>query len=124
VRTQRARLGDAGERHVRAILEGRDWQWIASNWRCPAGELDLVMRDQEMIVVVEVKVRRGVSRGAAEEAITAAKARKLLATGEWFMADHFPDDKTPWRIDLFAITLDEMNRVARRTHVENAVIAG
>jgi putative endonuclease len=124
VRTERTRRGDAGEKHVRAILEACNWRWIASNWRCPAGELDLVMRDQEMIVVVEVKVRRGVSRGAAEEAITAAKARKLLATGEWFMADHFPDGKTPWRIDLFAITLDEMNRVARRTHVENAVIAG
>jgi len=124
MRTERTRRGDAGERHVRAILEGCDWQWIASNWRCPAGELDLVMRDHEMVVVVEVKVRRGVSRGAAEEAITAAKARRLLAAGEWFMAEHFPDGQVPWRIDLFAITLHEMNRVTRRTHIENAVIAG
>ena len=103
--TARSRIGTVGERHARLILEAMDWQFIGANWRCAAGELDLIMRDGRFVVFVEVKVRSGDSRGPAEEAITKSKAKKLLATGEWFMAEHPDLDCYPWRIDLMAITI-------------------
>jgi putative endonuclease len=124
MRTERRKRGDAGERHARAILEGEGLTWIESNWRCTAGEVDLVMRDGTGIVFVEVKVRRGEMRGSAEEAISSGKASKLLATGEWYMADHFPEGVTPWRIDLLALTLDGSGQVIRRSHVPNAIVSG
>ena len=124
MRTARSTLGDAGERHARAILEHEGMTWIESNWRARSGEIDLVMRDGEFIVMVEVKVRRGEFTGSAELAISSAKASRLLATGEWYMAEHPELGEFPWRIDLVAITLDREGRVVRSSHIPGAVVSG
>ena len=52
--TTRRLLGNAGERDARRLLEEKGFVFVAANWHCPAGELDLVMRDGEEVVVVEV----------------------------------------------------------------------
>ncbi|MFM9107619.1 MAG: YraN family protein [Chloroflexota bacterium] len=122
--TSRALLGAGGEAHARAMLEARGYRFITANWRCPAGELDLVMADGRELVFVEVKTRRGEAAGRAEEAISPAKARKLLATGEWFVAAQPEWQQAVWRIDLLALTLGPDGSVIRATHVENAVVSG
>jgi putative endonuclease len=122
--TPRSKLGSAGEAIARNHLEAQGLEWKTSNWRCAAGEIDLVMRDGDEIVFVEVKLRRGETAGRAEESISTAKGKKLLAAGGWYVADH-PDVGDPiWRIDLVAITLDRTGRVERISHVTNAVVAG
>jgi putative endonuclease len=105
-------------------MERAGYIWVASNWRCAAGELDIVMRDPEQIVVVEVKVRRGEQSGSAEEAISRSKGLKLLATGEWFMAEQTHLSHLPWRIDLVAITIDRRGTVQRINHIPDAVVSG
>jgi putative endonuclease len=124
VRTARSILGATGEMHARAILEGKGMAYLESNWRAASGEIDLVMRDGEFVVFVEVKVRRGEYAGSAEEAITAAKAARLLATGEWYMAEHEELGERPWRVDLVAITLDSGGRVVRNRHIQGAAVSG
>lgn len=52
-------IGIAGERHARMMLEAHGYQFLASNWHCSAGELDLVMLDCDLLVFVEVKTRQG-----------------------------------------------------------------
>jgi putative endonuclease len=49
---------------------------VERNWRCSAGEIDIVALDQETIVLAEVKTRRSVRKGTPEEAITPAKQRR------------------------------------------------
>ncbi len=122
--TERTKLGSVGEHHARLILERKGMEFVEANWRAPSGEIDLVMRDGELLVMVEVKVRRGDRAGAAEESISRAKAERLLATGEWYMAAHPEHSERPWRVDLVAITLDGRNVVARMRHIEDAVVAG
>lgn len=122
--TPARRLGDRGEAWARRHLEGKGYVFVAANWRCPAGELDLVMRDGEEVVFVEVKTRRGEGAGRAEEAISAAKARRLLAAGEWFLAGEPTLGEAIWRVDLVAITLDAAGNVRRLTHAVNAVAIG
>jgi putative endonuclease len=124
VTTAKTRLGIAGEGIARRRLEERGMIWVESNWRCQAGEIDLVMRDGEELVFVEVKLRRGEGAGRAEESISAAKGRKLLATGSWYLAEHLEVGDPIWRIDLLAITLDRAGRVDRISHVKNAVVGG
>ena len=122
--TPRRRLGDRGEERARRFLEAKGYAFLAANWRCAAGELDLVMRDGDEVVFVEVKLRRGEAMGRAEEAVSSAKGRRLLASGEWFLADRPDLGDAIWRIDLVAITLDPSGAVERVTHVENAVGVG
>ena len=122
--TPRRRLGDQGEGHARRYLEARGYAFVTANWRCPAGELDLVMRDGDEIVFVEVKTRHGERMGRAEEAISAAQGRRLLAAGEWFLAETAAPADAIWRVDLVAITLDGTGAVRRLTHVVNAVTVG
>jgi putative endonuclease len=96
--------------------------WIESNWRCRAGEIDLVMRDGDELVFVEVKLRRGEAAGRAEEAVNASKATKLLRSGSWYLAEHSELGDPTWRVDLLAITLDRSGRIERVSHLVNAVV--
>ena len=122
--TPRRRLGTLGEAHARRYLAARGYQFITANWRCAAGELDLVMRDGDEVVCVEVKTRRGEGAGRAEEAISPAQGRRLLAAAEWFLTERPELGDLIWRIDLVAITLDARGAVSRVTHWPNAVTSG
>lgn len=70
-------LGAEGESLAADHLVSRGYQIIARNWRCRYGELDLIMRDGDTVVAVEVKTRRGLGYGSPLEAITARKAARL-----------------------------------------------
>jgi putative endonuclease len=105
-------------------LEAAGMAFVAANWRQASGEIDLVMRDGDCIVMVEVKVRRGEGAGLAEESISRQKATRLLATGEWFIAEHPEYHDLPWRIDLVAVTIDASGRLVRFTHIPDAVVSG
>ena len=117
-------LGRTGEHHARVKLEALGYRYVASNWHCLSGELDLVMLDGDELVFVEVKTRRGERAGRADDAISDAKADKLLTTGEWFLAEHPDHQDRVWRIDLVAITIHPVSGVATLNHYVNAVVTG
>ena len=71
--TTRQGLGAAGERLARRHLEHQGYEFIAANWRRPYGELDLIMRDGDTLVFIEVKTRRGERFGSAEESVRPAQ---------------------------------------------------
>jgi putative endonuclease len=114
-------IGRTGEQIAREYLEGKGLHTIELNWRCAAGELDLVMRDGDILVFVEVKTRVSAQAGAAEESVSVAKARRLLATGDWYVSEHPELDQLIWRIDLVALTMTRDGSVLRLTHIENAI---
>lgn len=122
-RTARQGLGAAGERAARSHLERLGYEFVTANWRCPRGELDLVMRDGTVLVIVEVKTRRGERLGAAEEAVSTAQAARLLQTAEEFLVAYPSLTDALWRVDLVAITLSPSGAVARLTHLEDAIQA-
>jgi putative endonuclease len=122
--TTRTEFGLRGERYARARLERLGWSFVAANWHCRAGELDLIMRAEDALIFVEVKTRRGEWGGRAEESISTAKAARLLNAAEWFVAEHPDLDGLIWRIDLVAITVNDQDRVERWTHIRNAVVTG
>lgn len=119
--TNRARLGKSGEAHARAWLEGRGYRFVTRNWRCRAGELDLVMTDGDELVFVEVKVRTGERLGRASEAISAAKRRRVLAASEWFVSVHPTYHDMIWRCDIVAVAINPHTGAARVDHFINAL---
>lgn len=120
-RTARQGLGAAGEAAARRHLERAGYQFVSANWRCPSGELDLVMTEGAVLVFVEVKTRRGERFGAAEEAISPAQATRILQTAEQFLAVRPDLAASFWRVDLVAITLTPAGAVARINHIVDAV---
>ena len=112
-------LGRRGEQLAAENLEAKGFQIVARNWRCETGELDLVARDGECLVMVEVRTRRGQSMGSPEASITAAKQERLALLGLAYVQENkWAGD---WRIDVVAIEMDRRGRVLRMAHYENAV---
>lgn len=70
-------LGAYGERLAERYLCARGMTILDRNWRCPAGEIDLVLREAGVLVLCEVKTRRHIGRGHPLEAVTAAKLERL-----------------------------------------------
>src|SRR5215468_3584170 len=71
-------VGGYGERVAVAYLIARGLILLDRNWRCPLGEIDIVMRDRgDVLVFVEVKARRSDRFGTPAEAVGHAKVRRL-----------------------------------------------
>ncbi len=81
-------LGQWGEDLVAEDLRRKGWTVEARNFRCRMGELDLVVKNERYLVFVEVKLRKNARFGAACEAVTPAKQRKLLKAAEFYLMSH------------------------------------
>ncbi len=75
--TERRAVGAYGERLAERHLREQGLVVLARNWRCPDGEVDLILRDGEDVVFCEVKTRRGDRFGTPAEAVSPAKVRRL-----------------------------------------------
>jgi putative endonuclease len=73
----RAALGRYGEDVAARHLVAAGLSVLARNWRCREGEVDIVAREGDVLVVCEVKTRRGVGYGTPLDAVTPAKAARL-----------------------------------------------
>jgi putative endonuclease len=120
VSRERLELGRWGERVAARKLLAAGYAVIVQNYRCPAGEMDIVARDGDNWVFVEVKTRRGNRYGPPEEAITHEKARRLLRVAEHFLQERGLED-TDWRIDVIAVELDARGHLLRVEQTPNAV---
>ncbi|MBC2933381.1 YraN family protein [Nocardioides sp. zg-1228] len=112
----RRRLGARGESIAVRHLTGLGLVLLDRNWRCDAGEIDLVLRDGDVLVVCEVKTRTSTDFGTPLEAIDRRKADRLRRlAARWLLAhDCHPDDV---RIDLVGV-LTPHGRPVEVEHVE------
>ena len=78
-------LGREGERIAEQFLTKKGYKLVERNYRCAAGELDLIVLDQRVIVFVEVKTRTGMGYGTALEAVEARKQRKMIYAAQFFL---------------------------------------
>lgn len=93
--------GKRGETIAAAALEKAGYTIVERNWRCAAGELDVVARHRGDIVFVEVRSRAH-SADAALESITPRKRAQLIKLAHAYLDAHDLHD-TPYRIDVVAI---------------------
>ena len=98
----RQALGAYGEEVAARHLTRAGMVLLDRNWRCPEGEIDLVLRDGEVLVVCEVKTRTSYLCGTPHEAISEAKLDRLRRLGQAWLRDHqVRADDT--RVDLVAV---------------------
>jgi len=74
----KARPGASGEDRACAWLEFHGYRIVERNWRCRSGEVDVVARQGNTTVFVEVKERRNADHGLGLEAVTWTKRRRLV----------------------------------------------
>jgi len=115
---RRKKLGDFGELAALDYLSRQGLREVARKWRCPRGEIDLVMRDDEVLVFIEVRTRRG---EGALESIGPRKQARLAALAYRYLSAHTLPDETPWRIDVVAITIGADRRIGTIEWVRSAV---
>ena len=118
----RQKLGRWGEQQAAQYLESHGYKVLDRNWRCRRGEIDLVAKEGDVLVFVEVKTRRGRDYGTPEEALTRHKVKRLLELGQRYMLERDIED-VDWRVDLVAVELDKQGKLLRFEHVPNAVWA-
>jgi putative endonuclease len=80
------RLGASGEQAAAAWYLAHGYTVVAHNWRCPEGELDLVVARPGELVFCEVKTRTSDRFGLPAEAVTLAKQRRLRTLAARFLA--------------------------------------
>lgn len=81
-------LGREAENQACRFLEKRGLRLLEKNFRCKYGEIDLIMRDGDVLVFVEVRFRRSQLFGGALSSITPEKQRRLLMTAQVYLQQH------------------------------------
>ncbi len=81
-------IGHAKEQQARAYLEAQGLQQIVNNYRCRFGEIDLIMREGDTLVFVEVRFRSSDRFGTSAETVGLRKQRRLIAAAEHYLQRH------------------------------------
>lgn len=117
---KRNELGVLGEVIASEFLAKNGYEVLETNYRCSDGEIDIITRQDNALVFIEVRTKRSKDFGTPEESITMAKKEKLRVCAERYGQEHLnlPSD---WRIDIVAVEMKQDGQVQRIEIIENAV---
>jgi putative endonuclease len=99
--------GQAGEARALAYLRGRGLRLVETNFHCKSGEIDLILRDGDALVFVEVRQRGADGQVGAAASIGPAKIRRVVRAAQTYL-QRFPL-VPPCRIDVIAIDGEQID---------------
>ena len=111
------KIGRWGEEAVAAYLKERGYEIMARNARTPYGEIDIVAKQTDIYVFIEVKTRTSNKMGLPEESVNLRKQAHMLACAEHYAAENAIDH---WQIDVIAVE-GKVGLEPKITHFENAI---
>lgn len=104
-------VGTAYEKQAGEYLMQQGYEIVAYNFRCRYGEIDIIARDGEYLVFVEVKYRRNTESGSPLEAVNAKKQHIISRVASYYCLTHGYGESTPCRFDVVAILGDEISLI-------------
>ena len=107
VGTSTRTLGAAAEQAACEFLKRRGLRTVKRNFRCRLGEIDLIMRDCQCLVFVEVRYRGARRIASAGVTVDYHKQRKLIRTAALFLAGHPRYSASTVRFDVVAVETNE-----------------
>jgi putative endonuclease len=110
-------IGKWGEETAAAYLTQKGCEIVGQNIRTPYGEIDIVARQGDVTIFVEVKTRTSNTMGLPEESITPRKREHMIACAEHYAAEH---DLDHWQIDVISIE-GKPGSTPKTTYFENAI---
>ena len=102
--SRRKQTGRQGEEIAAKYLTDKGYKILQRNWYCSTGELDIVAENDDTLIFVEVRTRRGDRFGTAEESITPVKQARLVELAQTYLQEVAPLHQS-WRIDVVAVQL-------------------
>lgn len=90
-----------------AFLRARGLHLLARNQRAPGGEIDLVMRHDQTVVMVEVRKRSSARFGSAAESVDARKQARIVRAASGLLARHADWAQRPVRFDVVTLDADD-----------------
>lgn len=99
----RRAVGTAYEKQAGAYLAEQGYEILEYNFRCRAGEIDIIARDAEYLVFLEVKYRESEECGNPLEAVDRKKQRVISRAAAYYCLTHGYGETTPCRFDVVAI---------------------
>jgi putative endonuclease len=111
-------LGAKGELVALEYLEKRGAKLLARNYRCPGGEIDLVVEYEGDLVAVEVKTRTLGGLGVPEESLTWPKLRRVARALGMFAFESSRSGLL-WRVDVVVVDVDVDANVKRVEHFKS-----
>jgi putative endonuclease len=102
--TKKIITGKEGEKIAAAFLKKNGYRIIEINFRCPIGEIDIVAKEKNDLVFVEVKTRKSIELGYPEQAVGIRKQKKMSQLALWYLQKRKIAD-TNARFDVVAVTL-------------------
>ncbi len=111
--SQTQQTGQAAELFVCHYLQEQGLCLIQRNYCCRFGEIDLIMRDVQDLVFIEVRYRAQIKFGDGLDSVCFAKQRRLIRSAEYYLQKHVGLSQAPCRFDVVAVTSQ-----LHRSHVQ------
>ena len=119
--SDRRGVGRRGEELAARHLQRAGLTVVERNVRLPWGEIDLIAREGDELVFVEVKTRIGDASIAPDELVNVAKLQRLERLAEAYV-ERLGDPDAAWRVDVVAVVLGRDGRVVRIDHLTGAFL--
>lgn len=116
---ERVELGQKGEKLAVNFLLKKGYRIVATNFRSPLGEVDLVAQDGDTTVFVEVKTRRSLEYGMPQESITSRKKAQILKTALIYLKKNNLGGGN-YRFDVVSVVMDPDGKIKSLELIENA----
>lgn len=109
-------LGKRGEEAAACFLERREYEILDRNWKCIAGEADIVALQDDTLCFIEVKTRKDAQKGFPSEAVDTRKRSRYERIAACYLKDHdYADVRV--RFDIIAILVLGEDRAFLRHHL-------
>jgi putative endonuclease len=102
----RQQLGADGERAAERFLRRQRYAIVQRNYRCPAGEVDLIALQGSAVVFIEVKTRTQPGFGTPLEAVDHRKQRQILRAAQFYLSENRLHDRDA-RFDVVGVWLED-----------------
>lgn len=110
--------GKTGETIASEYLEEIGYKLLYKNFRCRQGEIDLIAKDKDEIVFIEVKTRRNTNYGEAKEAVNKEKIEHIIKTAMYYLYIT-KQERAFVRIDVIEVYL--LNGKTKINHLKQVI---
>jgi len=99
-------IGKQAEQYACQFILAQGLQIIAQNWYCRQGEIDIIARDDDTVIFIEVRYRKRAEYGNGAESVHYYKRKRIISCARHYIHTHPATEKCMIRFDVFSMSKD------------------